>query len=91
MALEQVIYDLEEVRELSDEELYQRLYDSWGFENHKIDVWCGLRWSAWLRHIISATDRAANSLRLTAMNNVSQFIQHSPRAPYRLFAAMGSK
>ncbi|MCK2657692.1 hypothetical protein MZE58_22295, partial [Escherichia coli] len=39
MALEQVIYNLEEVKGLSDEELYQRLYDSWGLENHKIDVW----------------------------------------------------
>ncbi|EPD3668274.1 hypothetical protein [Salmonella enterica] len=33
MALEQVIYNLEEVKGLSDEELYQRLYDSWGLEN----------------------------------------------------------
>lgn len=39
MALEQVIYDLEEVKGLSDEELYQRLYESWGIANRKLAVW----------------------------------------------------
>ncbi|MDF4913032.1 AAA family ATPase [Vibrio parahaemolyticus] len=39
MALEQVIYDLEQVKGLSDEELYQRLYESWGITNGKLAVW----------------------------------------------------
>ncbi len=39
MALEQVIYDLEEVKGLSDEELYQRLCESWGITNGKLAVW----------------------------------------------------
>ncbi|EJL6422344.1 AAA family ATPase [Vibrio cholerae] len=39
MALEQVIYNLEEVKGLSDEELYQRLCESWGITNGKLAVW----------------------------------------------------
>lgn len=39
MVSEKVIYDFDEVKGLSDEELYQRLYDSWGLKNHKIEVW----------------------------------------------------
>lgn len=39
MALEQVIYNLEEVEGLSDEELYQRLCESWGITNGKLAVW----------------------------------------------------
>ncbi|MEB8014691.1 McrB family protein [Citrobacter braakii] len=39
MALEQVIYDPEEVKGLSDEELYQRLCDSWGSTSGKLAVW----------------------------------------------------
>lgn len=39
MALEPVIYDLEQVEGLSDEELYQRLYDSWGIANGNLAVW----------------------------------------------------
>lgn len=39
MALEQVIYDLEEVKGLSDEELYQRLCESWGITSGKLVVW----------------------------------------------------
>ncbi|HDZ9229833.1 TPA: AAA family ATPase [Vibrio cholerae] len=39
MELEQVIYNLEEVKGLSDEELYQRLCESWGSTNDKLVVW----------------------------------------------------
>ena len=39
MALEQVIYNLEEVKGFSDEELYQRLCESWGITNGKLAVW----------------------------------------------------
>lgn len=39
MALEQVIYDFEEVKGLSDAELYQRLCESWGITNGKLAVW----------------------------------------------------
>lgn len=39
MVLEQVIYNLEEVKGLSDEELYQRLCESWGITNGKLVVW----------------------------------------------------
>ncbi|CAH6884886.1 Restriction endonuclease [Vibrio chagasii] len=39
MTLEQVIYDLEQVKGLSDEELYQRLCKSWGITNGKLAVW----------------------------------------------------
>ncbi|MHA7228696.1 McrB family protein [Vibrio campbellii] len=39
MTLEQVIYDLEQVKGLSDEELYQRLCESWGIVNGKLAVW----------------------------------------------------
>lgn len=39
MTLEQVIYDVEQVKGLSDEELYQRLCESWGIVNGKLAVW----------------------------------------------------
>ncbi|ASP38991.1 restriction endonuclease [Bacterioplanes sanyensis] len=39
MSLEQVTYDLDEVEGLSDEELYQRLYESWWVSNGKLEVW----------------------------------------------------
>lgn len=39
MALEQVIYDLEVVKGLPDEELYQLLGESWGITNGKLAVW----------------------------------------------------
>jgi len=39
MALEQVIYDLEQVKGLSDEELYHRLCENWGIVNGKLAVW----------------------------------------------------
>ncbi|HFK2649525.1 TPA: restriction endonuclease, partial [Escherichia coli] len=39
MALEQVIYNLEEVKGFSDEELYQCLCESWGITNGKLAVW----------------------------------------------------
>ncbi|HFQ5355568.1 TPA: AAA family ATPase [Vibrio vulnificus] len=43
MATEQVIYDLEEVKGLSDEELYQRLCESWGITNGKLEVWGAIK------------------------------------------------
>ncbi|ALV90954.1 MULTISPECIES: McrB family protein [Pantoea] len=39
MALEQVIYDPEEVKGFSDEELYRRLCESWGSTSGKLAVW----------------------------------------------------
>ncbi|MDO6639748.1 AAA family ATPase [Shewanella sp. 5_MG-2023] len=34
-----IIYSLDVVKDLSDAELYQRLFDSWGITNGKIEVW----------------------------------------------------
>ncbi|GAD31784.1 conserved hypothetical protein [Photobacterium leiognathi lrivu.4.1] len=39
MDLEHVTYNLDEVKGLSDEELYQRLCESWGITNGKLAVW----------------------------------------------------
>ncbi|KJF96279.1 AAA family ATPase [Photobacterium angustum] len=39
MDLEHVTYKLDEVKGLSDEELYQRLCESWGITNGKLAVW----------------------------------------------------
>lgn len=39
MAGEGVLYSLDVVRDLSDDELYQKLYESWGLTDKKIDVW----------------------------------------------------
>lgn len=39
MAEESVVYSLNVVKDLSDDELYQKLYDSWGLTDKKIDVW----------------------------------------------------
>lgn len=39
MAGEGVLYSLDVVKDLSDDELYQKLYESWGLTDKKIDVW----------------------------------------------------
>ena len=39
MAGEGVVYSLDVVKDLSDTELYQKLYESWGLTDKKIDVW----------------------------------------------------
>lgn len=43
MAGEGTIFSLDVVKDLSDEELYQKLYESWGITDNKIDVWGELR------------------------------------------------
>lgn len=39
MAGEGTVYSLDVIKDLSDDELYQKLYESWGITNNKIDVW----------------------------------------------------
>lgn len=39
MELEHVTYDIDEVKGLSDQKLYQCLYESWGLKNGKLAVW----------------------------------------------------
>lgn len=39
MAGEGTLYSLDVVKDLSDDELYQKLYESWGISDNKIDVW----------------------------------------------------
>ncbi|MEH8245718.1 hypothetical protein Q7I21_06795 [Aeromonas veronii] len=39
MAVEGVLYSLDVVKDLSDDDLYQKLYETWGLTEKKIDVW----------------------------------------------------
>jgi energy-coupling factor transporter ATP-binding protein EcfA2 len=60
MNAKDVIYSLDEVRDLSDEELCQRLYDSWNITDGKIEVWGELR--------VTQNDKSARIYRAKTLN-----------------------
>ncbi|GGX17145.1 AAA family ATPase [Undibacterium macrobrachii] len=75
MSAKNIIYTLDEIKDLSDDELYQRLCECWGITNGKIEVWGELEISAdekWagIKSVRTAENNLAISYPLYVSKNI---------------------
>ncbi len=86
-----VIYTLDEVKDLSDDELYQRLIECWNITNGKIEVWGELRilptetWAG-IYSVKTLVENREISYPIRVLNNIDKGVYFLPSEVKRLLS-----